>query len=201
MYIPREFKIDDLKKIMKFVEDNNFGILLSIYNNEIYNTQIPLMLDTENEKFILKGHMARANMQWYRSKDENVTVLFTGPHHYISPLYYKDKDSVPTWDYMTVRMDGKLELMDENETRKFLQEMSRFYDKKWADEGNDKREYYSKMVLQIVGFKIEVSKINAKFKLSQNRPEDMENIAINLETLGDAESVSVAKFIREEIKK
>ena len=201
MYIPHEFKIEDLKKITNFVDNNNFGILLSIYNNEIYNTQIPLMLGTENEKFILKGHIARANMQWYRSRDKNVTALFTGPHHYISPLYYKDKDSVPTWDYMTVRMDGKLELMDEEETRKFLLEMSRFYDAKWVEEGNDRKEYYSKMVLQIVAFKIKVSKINAKFKLSQNRPEDMENIAINLDSLGDADAVSVAKFIREEIKK
>ncbi|MCL4453617.1 FMN-binding negative transcriptional regulator [Ferroplasma sp.] len=201
MYIPHEFKIEDLKKIVNFVEDNNFGILLSIYNNEIYNTQIPLMLGKEDEKFVLKGHMARANMQWYRSRDQAVTALFTGPHHYISPLYYQDKDSVPTWDYMTVRMDGKLELMDEPETRKFLLEMSQFYDEKWAEERNDKREYYSRMVLQIVGFKIRVSKITAKFKLSQNRPEDMENIAINLDNLGDADAVSVAKFIREEIKK
>ena len=201
MYIPNEFKIEDLKKIVNFVDNNNFGILLSIYNNEIYNTQIPLMLGTENEKFILKGHMARANIQWYRSRYRNVTALFTGPHHYISPLYYKDKNSVPTWDYMTVRMDGKLELMDEEETKKFLLEISRFYDKTWAEEGNDKREYYREMVFQIVGFKIKVSRINAKFKLSQNHPEDMENIAINLESLGNPDAVSVAKFIREEIKK
>jgi transcriptional regulator len=201
MYVPGEFKIDDMKKIVDFVNNNNFGILLSIYNDEINNTQIPLMLDFKGETLLLKGHMARANMQWFHAKDKNVTVLFTGPHHYISPLYYKDRDSVPTWDYMTARFDGILEIMDNEETKNFLLELSEFYDRKWAEQGNDKRAYYAKMVMQIVGFKIRVNKITAKFKLGQNRPEDMENVAINLDKLGNEDAKTVAGYIREEMKK
>jgi Transcriptional regulator len=144
MYVPREFKIEDMKKIVDFVKNYNFGILLSIYNDEIYNTQIPLLLDTSGDDIILKGHIARANMQWYHSKNKKVAVLFTGPHHYISPSWYNEKDSVPTWDYMTVRFDGVLELMDSEETRNFLLELSKFYDPDWAGKGYDKKEYYAK---------------------------------------------------------
>ncbi len=197
MYIPDEFKIDDINVIKDFIIKNNFGILLSIYKDRIYNTQIPLLLDEKNEKFILYGHMARANMQWYYAKNKPVTVLFTGPHHYISPVYYKDKDSVPTWDYMTARLDGILELMDNNETKEFLLKLSNYFDKEWAGEENYKRPYYNIMVKQITAFKINVTDIKAKFKLSQNRPEDIKNIADNLEKIDDSD----AKAIAEQMKK
>ncbi|MEM0139193.1 MAG: FMN-binding negative transcriptional regulator [Ferroplasma sp.] len=196
MYIPEEFKIEDIKVIKDFINNNNFGILLSIYKNKIYNTQIPLLLQENDGQLILSGHMARANMQWYYSKNGPVAVLFTGPHHYISPLYYKDKDSVPTWDYMTVRIDGILELLDEEDTRKLLLDLSTYFDKNWAGQGNDKREYYNKMVLQIVAFKIRITEINGKFKLSQNRPEDIGNISMNLEKLGDEDALAIAKYMK-----
>ena len=201
MYVPAEFRITDIKKIVDFVNENNFGILLSVYNKEIYNTQIPLLLDSTGNNIILKGHMARANMQWYHSKNKKVIALFTGPHHYISPLWYKDPDSVPTWDYMTIRMDGVLEVMNYNETREFLLKLSEFYDMKWGKQGNDKKDYYTRMVMQIVGFNIKVNKITAKYKLGQNRPEDMENVAINLDKLGDEHAKLVAAYIRKEMKK
>ncbi|WP_337860678.1 FMN-binding negative transcriptional regulator [Ferroplasma sp.] len=201
MYIPREFKIDDMKKILDFIDKNNFGMLLSIYKDEIYNTQIPLLLDNSENNLTLKGHMARANMQWYHAKNKNVAVLFTGPHHYISPLWYKDRDSVPTWDYMTVRLDGILEIMNSEETQEFLLELSKFYDQKWAVQGNDKRDYYAKMVLQIVAFRIKINKITCKYKLSQNRPEDMENIIINLQNIGDEDARLIAHYMKGEIRK
>jgi transcriptional regulator len=201
MYVPREFKIEDMKKIVDFVKNYNFGILLSIYNEEIYNTQIPLLLDTSGDDIVLKGHVARANMQWYHSKNRKVAVLFTGPHHYISPSWYKEKDSVPTWDYMTVRFDGVLELMGPDETRNFLLELSKFYDAEWAGKGYDQKEYYAKMVLQITAFTIKVNKITGKFKLTQNHEEDMENVAINLDKAGDEDAKLVASYIRKEIRK
>ncbi len=201
MYVPREFRIDDMEKIIDFANKYNFGILLSIYNDEIYNTQIPLLLDTSGNDMVLKGHVARANMQWFHSKNKKVAVLFTGPHHYISPTWYKEKDSVPTWDYMTVRFDGVLELMDIDKTREFMLELSEFYDPAWAGLGYDKKEYYAKMVLQISAFTIKINKITAKFKLTQNHPDDMENVAINLDKIGDEDARLVASYIRKEIKK
>ena len=201
MYVPREFKIDDMEKIVDFVKNYSFGIVLSIYNGEIYNTQIPLMLDASGNNIVLKGHMARANMQWYHSKNNKVAVLFTGPHHYISPEWYKEKDSVPTWDYMTVRFDGILETMDDIETKKFLVDLSKSYDPEWANKGYDKKEYYAKMVKQIVAFTIKVNKITAKFKLTQNHQEDMENVAINLDKVGDEDARLIASYIRREAGK
>ena len=116
MYIPDEFNVKDLKKIISFINDNNFGLLLSIHKDEIYNTQIPLLLSFENDKIILKGHMARKNKQWIYARNNRVTVMFLGPHHYISPLYYNDRESVPTWDYVTARVDGVMEMLNKEET-------------------------------------------------------------------------------------
>ena len=91
--------------------------------------------------------------------------------------------------------------MNYNETREFLLKLSEFYDMKWVKQGNDKRDYYTRMVMQIVGFNIKVNKITAKYKLGQNRPEDMENVAINLDKLGDEDAKLVAAYIRKEMKK
>jgi transcriptional regulator len=201
MYVPDEFKIDDVKKVLDFVNKNNFGILLSVYKGEIENTQIPLLLDNSGNNVILKGHMARANLQWYHSRNRNVTALFTGPHHYISPLWYKDRDSVPTWDYMAARLDGVLEVMTPEETEEFLLELSKFFDQEWAAQGNEKRKYYAEMVKRIVAFRIKINKITCKYKLSQNRQEDMENIIINLEKIGDNDAKLVANYMKNEMVK
>lgn len=198
MYIPDEFNVNDLKKIIKFVKENNFGIVLSIHDNEIYNTQVPLLLSNENDNIILKGHMARKNKQWIYAKGNKVTVLFTGPHSYISPLYYHDKESVPTWDYITVRMDGTMKMMDKEEMESFLLSLSKYFDEKWFNEENYKKDYYKKMENEIVGFKINVETIRGKFKLSQNRGiDDMKSVSINLSKLNTENSRLISKYIND----
>ncbi len=198
MYIPEDFNVKDLKRIICFINDNNFGLLLSIHDNEIYNTQIPFLISYENNNVILKGHMARKNKQWIYAKNNNVTVLFLGPHHYISPLYYHDKESVPTWDYITARVDGVMKMLNKEEMEAFLLELSKHFDEKWFNEENYKKEYYKKMENEIVGFKIMIKNIKAKFKLGQNRGiDDMKSVSMNLSKLNTENSISISKYIND----
>ncbi len=198
MYIPDEFNVKDLKKIISFINDNNFGLLLSIHDGEIYNTQIPLLLAYENDKIILKGHMARKNKQWIYAKNNRVTVLFQGPHHYISPLYYNDKESVPTWDYVTARVDSVMEMLDKEETELFLMDLSKYFDTEWFKEENYRKDYYKKMVNEIVAFKINATSVKAKYKLNQNKGiDDMRSVSMNLSKLNNENSKLISAYIND----
>ena len=196
MYIPNYFRIDDVDTILDFIGKNGFALLLTSSGEEVYNTQIPIMCNKEGEKITLSGHMARENPHWKIAEGRKATVLFLGPHQYISPRWYTIEKSVPTWDYMTVRMTGTFRSVAKNEANKILLELSEYYDREWAQKRMDKEVYYQKMVDEIVAFRIEVNEVMGKWKLSQNRPlADRRQIIENLKSTNIPESLEVAEMI------
>ncbi len=198
MYTPDYFLNRNREKIKKFLEKNSFGILLSINGDNIENTGIPFIFDFNSDRITLYGHMARNNQQWRTSVGKKVTVLFLGPHHYISPRWYIEESSVPTWDYVIIRMTGPMELVDRENTENILKRLSDRFDKEWSDLKKEKESYYQNMIREIVAFKIDVNETIANWKMSQNHSkEDISNVIENLERLGTSESIDTAREIRD----
>lgn len=196
MYTPDYFQNRDRERIKKFLEKNSFGILLSINGDNIENTGIPFIFDFNGDRITLYGHMARNNQQWRTSVGKKVTVLFLGPHYYISPRWYVEESSVPTWDYVIVRMTGPMELVDRENTENILKRLSDKFDREWSDLKKEKESYYQKMITEIVAFRIDVKEIIANWKMSQNHSkEDINNVIENLEKLGTRESIDTAREI------
>ena len=170
MYVPEYFNIKDMDTIMDFVSENGFALLLTASGDDVLNTLIPIIAKRNDSHVTLTGHMARANPHWKTAEGKRSSILFLGPHHYISPRWYTIEKSVPTWNYSAVRMSGIFQTVSRAESKEIVMDLSKIYDPEWASLGKEKEQYYEKMVDEIVGFRLDVQDIMCKMKLSQNRP-------------------------------
>ena len=178
MYIPHHFRQDDPSILADFIINNSFGTLISILDRVPFATHLPFLFDAgRGPNGILRGHMARANPQWqcFDASEAEIMVMFQGPHGYISPAWYKQSPSVPTWNYMAAHVYGTARVASSDELLDILRSTVLMHEQ---PRGNPWRydslpaDYVESMTRGIVGFEIQISRIEGKFKLSQNRSED-----------------------------
>lgn len=199
MYIPELFKNEDQSEIEQFLHENGFAILVNQTRGKIWGTHTPLFLEKQNDKFILSGHISRENPQAESLKnDEEILAIFNGPHTYISSSWY-DHENVPTWNYIAIHVYGKVRLLDYNETIASLKKLVDKYEKK--QENPIRVEALSEKTMRqargILAFEIEITDIQAKKKLSQNRdPKNYETIITQLEKSSDNNDKQVAIEMR-----
>lgn len=173
MYIPIEFAITDTAQIESFLQDNPFGILvLSVGLAEPQATHIPFLIRRVDDGFILEGHMAKNNPQSQQlAKGKSVLAIFSGPHAYVSASVYQH-ENVSTWNYQAVHIYGTIKVLTEEDKDLHLQEILHHF-----ENGRDKALSYrslSQNMLdsykqEIVAFRIRSYRVEAAFKLSQNR--------------------------------
>ena len=109
MYIPKLFAQQNETEIVQFIEHNNFGILINQVDQRPWATHIPFIYSkSQKGKHQITGHISKANKQWESfENEEEVLVVFSGPHAYISSSWY-DHENVPTWNYTAVHVYGKI---------------------------------------------------------------------------------------------
>lgn len=189
MYVPKHFEIKDLTWVRAFMDEHRFATLVTIRDGEPFATHIPLLYEPEPHPYgKLRGHMARANPHWHSFESTQMAV-FTGPHAYVSPTWYRSGGpAVPTWNYTAVHAYGRAEIVDDPDAVRDL--LVRLTDREEADcepryrVDTQDPEYVAHMMKQIVAFEIPIVRLEAKAKLNQNRPpEDRESVA---RTLGGA---------------
>jgi transcriptional regulator len=186
----------DKQKVIEFIKENPFAFITGMGENYPVATQIPLAIKTEGDKIFLEGHiMRKTDHHLAFEKNNNVLVLFTGPHCFVNANWYTDKQMGSTWNYMTVHAKGKMSFMDEEGTRKAVKAVSDKYAGTDTASAFDNlpKEYIDHMVKAIVGFSIEIESMENTFKLSQNRDKDSQkNIIEQLRKRGDANSAAIA---------
>ncbi len=122
MYIPKQFNMDEENRMFELIEEHSFAVLFSQHQGDPFATHLPFTLDRENR--YLYGHFARANEQWVDIENQNILVVFHGPHCYISPSWYETERAVPTWNYVAVHVYGNIEILtDDQEVTKALGDM------------------------------------------------------------------------------
>ncbi len=171
MYIPKPFEINDEEMMFDVIEQYSFATVISQHEGVPFATHLPLVLD--REKRMLYGHFARPNHQWKDIEQQKVLVIFQGPHCYVSPSWYETREAVPTWNYVTVHVYGEIQfIQDEQEMAETLFSMVKQYeDPESSYDVNDLDPHYiSGMQKGIVGFKLAVTSMEGKAKLSQNHP-------------------------------
>jgi transcriptional regulator len=118
MYIPKHFKQEDKAELIAFMREYNFGILVSTAKKKPWASHLPFVIEELEGKVILTAHMAKANPHWAEFKNnEEVLVIFSQPHAYISPSLYENKVSVPTWNYAAVHAYGTPRVLSSVEDR------------------------------------------------------------------------------------
>jgi len=204
MYIPRRYQVTDPDEIAAFLAANDFAALVSFDGQRPIATHLLLALEQqEGGGLVLNGHMARANPQWRSfNPEQEVLAIFSGPHSYISPRWYNHVN-VPTWNYMTAHVYGRARVIsDETEQRELLR---RLIDKHEAGSGavppytldSLPEDFLQQQMKAIVAFQIEVTQIEAAYKLSQNRDvESYDNVVRELYQRADENSHAVADEMR-----
>jgi transcriptional regulator len=179
MYIPKHFNINDENAIFNLLEENSFATLISQHNGEPYASHLPFVLNKDERA--LYGHFARANGQWKDIQNQQVLVIFQGPHCYISPSWYETKVAVPTWNYVAAHIYGEMEILDnKEEVFDSLKQMVNKYEiPNSSYQLNDvDSSYVEDLSKGIVGFKINITRIEGKAKLSQNHPVERQKLVI-----------------------
>ncbi len=196
MYIPKAFREDDINTLHTFMREYSFATLITLHEDVPFATHLPFILNARRGPYgILLAHMARANPQWHDFvSEQEALVIFQGPHAYISPSWYEVELSVPTWNYAVVHAYGLPRLIeDEEELYKLLKTLiethEAYIEKPWPFQLPD--DYLQKMMRGIVGFEIEITRLEGKFKLSQNRTEaERENVIAALQVSADTLAVA-----------
>jgi transcriptional regulator len=199
MYSPPYNRVEDRAELLEFMRANNFVLLVTGTGGTLHASHLPAVIEESQEKLKLDMHMARNNPQWQEFFDEDVLVVFAGPHAYISPRWYEQKPRVPTWNYAAVHAYGVPRIIsDKNEKHASQRRLIASLDPQWLPKFDTlPAEYVSSMLDGIVNFEIPVARIETRWKLSQNRGRrEMELIAAALEQSGDSVERSLATLTR-----
>ncbi|OCX53986.1 transcriptional regulator [Mucilaginibacter sp. PPCGB 2223] len=199
MYIPKHFENSDTKEILRFIQKYSFGTIVTAQNNVPFATHMPFAIEMEGDDIVLTTHIAKNNPQAEQLLNNEVMVIFSEPHAYVSPKHYEKEQSVPTWNYMAVHAYGRATIIDDADTAlALLEKMIRQYDLGYLKQWDGlPMEYKTKMLKGIVVFGIRVTSLQAKNKLSQNRSEtERRNIIEALEKSADGNEVAIAKYMK-----
>lgn len=202
MYIPKAFREDDINILHALMQKYSFATLVTQQDGVPFASHLPFLLEAaRGPRGTLLAHMARANPQWRTFNEaQEVLVIFQGPHAYISPSWYEVELSVPTWNYAVVHAYGVPRLIEEkivlyNLLKTLIQAHEAQFERPWTFELPD--EYVQKMMQGVAGFEIEITRLEGKFKMSQNRSEtERETVIAALQDSPDALNISVAEIMR-----
>ena len=200
VYVPQPFASDDRTAIERLIHDYPFATLVTPSAREPLISHVPLLLEAEPPGTLI-GHFARANPHARHAGEAESIAIFHGPHAYVSPSFYGEPTAaVPTWNYAVAHAYGALEFANSAEqTRAIVDRLiERFESTREAPWrlGLDPPRLAA-MLGAIVGFRMRVTRVDVKFKLSQNRSrDDRLRVAAALATEGYAEASATAEWMR-----
>jgi len=202
VYIPEHFRLRHDSDALTFMRANPFAILISSTDDGPFATHLPLFVEGKNETIALRGHVSKANPHWrYLEAHPQCLSIFHGPHAYISPANYTARESVPTWNYAAVHVYGDAHLFAaEHEVHEMLEELMQAFEPAYREQWETlSAKFRENMLHGIVGFEITASRIEGKFKLSQNRVrQDQANVIATLEKSPDSTISGVASMMKEQ---
>ena len=202
MYIPEHFRLHHPEEAVAFMRAHPFAILISSTADGPFATHLPLFVKEQEGKVLLHGHVAKANPHWrYLEQQPQCMTIFHGPHAYVSPSNYGARESVPTWNYAAVHVYGNARVfVSPEELHEVLDELMETFEPPYRQQWEGlSSKFQQNMLRQIVGFEIAATRIEGKFKLSQNRPrEDQANVIASLDRSDDSAISGVARLMKEQ---
>ena len=213
MYLPSHFKETRPAVLHDLIRAYPLAVLVTIDATGLVANHIPMEIDPgAGEHGTLRGHVARGNPMWKSSRpDVEALAVFQGPHGYITPSFYATKaatgEVVPTWNYATVHAYGPLRVIeDPGWLRHFVETLTARHEaRRQAASGREPwkvsdapERYIEKMLKAIVGIELPISRIEGKWKVSQNRSaEDRAGVVAGLRDSDDAAQHALADLVRD----
>lgn len=208
MYTPPAFRINDSSLMLDSIERWNFGLVISNVAGDLETSLLPFIVDRENQRLI--GHFARANPHWRCIETaKSMLVSFQGPHCYISPNWYREKNLVPTWNYLAIQVRGKPTLIqDPAQCRSVMDRLVQHQESRldppqnrqiWSTAQMDPQPLAA-MMKSIVCFDIRIETMKGKAKLSQNKSvQDQQGVIETLEHSNDSDEAMIAHLMKQSL--
>lgn len=199
MYTPSFNAFTDRQQITTFMQRYSFASIITTIDDKPVATHLPFLVKEEGDKLLLRSHFAKANPQWKEIEEKTSLVIFTEPHAYISPSNYESEKVVPTWNYIAVHAYGKARILGDDEKPALLKHTIETFEAAYFQQWkNLPEDYRSGMMNGIVAFEIEVTGLQAKKKLSQNRTDnEIDNIIHSLEKSADTNTREIAEYMKQ----
>ncbi|MEU3860028.1 FMN-binding negative transcriptional regulator [Streptomyces sp. NPDC028722] len=205
MYLPHHFTADEAA-VRDLLARQGAADLVTMTGRGLLATLLPFEYDPEaGEHGSLVGHLARANDQWREPVQGEAMAIVRGPEGYVTPSWYPSKAEhhrvVPTWNYITAHVYGRLVV--HNDPAWVAAQLRRLTDRHEAGSAEPwsvdqaPAKFVEARLRAVVGVELVISRIEAKFKLSQNQPRpDVEGVAAGLEARGRAHDAALATAVR-----
>ena len=207
MYIPAHFAADEATT-GELLRNHGAADLVTVTAEGLVATMLPFLYVPDSgagQLGSLQGHLARNNPQWKLPAIGDALVIVRGPDAYISPGWYASKAEhgrvVPTWNYLTAHVYGRLVAHDdpgwtEDLVRRLTTKHEGYREHPWSVD-DAPRAFIEGQLRAIVGVELVISRIEAKAKLSQNRPAaDVERVIAGLRERGDEASADAVERAR-----
>jgi transcriptional regulator len=198
MYENKNFKATDTDEVLRFMQAHPFVMICGVGADGFpVATQVPVLIEQRGEKIFLLGHfMRKQEHSVVFAQQEKALVIFSGAHAYISASWYADPKQVSTWNYQAVHAGGLLKFTNDEELYDLLVKLTRHFearDDSPALVHKMDEDYLRQNMKAIVGFEIEITRLQHVYKLSQNRQQQDFREVVNQLEKGDAESQAVAQ--------
>jgi transcriptional regulator len=206
MYIPAHF-LPDEALVAELLHRHGAADLVTVTPSGLVATLLPFIyVPEEGPQGSLHGHLARNNSQWQLGAAGETLAIVRGPDAYITPGWYESKTEhgrvVPTWNYVTAHVYGQFIVHDdpvwtENLVRRLTTKHEAYRDHPWSVD-DAPRPFIEGQLRAIVGVELLISRVEAKAKLSQNRPPaDVEGVIAGLRQRGDTDSADAVERARD----
>lgn len=203
-YNPRHFATADEQAIRRVLTECGFATLLTSAGNDLVISHVPVLFDpADGPRGTLIGHVAAANPHASALGQGMTLVVLQGPFGYVSPNWYtQPAASVPTWNYVALHVHGSVERCDKlADKRAIVDALTARHEadfvRPWTS-GKMAPALLEKMLGAIVGFRLRIDRIDAKFKLGQNRSsEDRAGVIAGLQARGSAAADTLAAWMRD----
>ena len=202
MYLRQAFAVTDRETQLNVIRDAGWGCIVGMQDGVPIASHLPFLVKGEPGRETLDGHMARANPHWKSFADgAEVLVIFQGPHTYVTPSLCKVERALPTWNYAAVHVYGRPVIVDApDKVRALIKRLVDFresrLDTPWRLESLDEG-WVDRKLRGIVSFEMPIGRIEATFRLMQNRPaEDRHRVAAKLADSDDTNARDVAAMMR-----
>lgn len=194
MYVPRHFEMDDIA-VQELLHRHGAGDLVTATSEGLLATMLPFVYDpSAGDHGALLGHFARNNDHWRQVPVAEAMVILRGPDAYISPNWYASKAEhgrvVPTWNYVTAHVYGELVVHDDvawldDLLRRLTAKHEESQPVPWTVD-DAPPAFAAGQLRAIVGVELRITRIEAKAKLSQNRPSaDVDGVVVGTRARGD----------------
>jgi transcriptional regulator len=210
MYRPEQFRVEDIAQMHALLRARPFAALVTAGPSGLYATHLPTVLKDEGEHGVIECHLARANPHWKDiAAGGEVLMIFQGAQGYITPSWYPSKFEhgkvVPTWNYAIVHAYGRAVVMENKDwlhrhVSELTKQQEQFQTTPWTL-SDAPQSYIDSMLRGIVGFRFAITRLEGKWKMSQNRElKDQIGVAQGLGMRADGDDCETADLVLQGLK-